>query len=90
MTFVLAMVRYPEVYRKAQHELDSVIGDHRLPDFDDRGSLPYLECIMKEVYRCVTVILWEYPVAYSALDGRWGATVPLGNISMPSFSNDRS
>ncbi|KAG5643123.1 hypothetical protein DXG03_001549 [Asterophora parasitica] len=50
------MVRNPEVFRKAQEELDQVIGSGRLPTFDDRGSLPYLECILKEVLR------WNPPV----------------------------
>lgn len=47
------MVRYPEVYKKAQSEIDLVIGNGRLPSLDDRHSLPYLECILKEVYRPV-------------------------------------
>lgn len=51
MTFMLAMVRYPEVYRKLQEEIDQVVGRERLPDFDDRQALPYTECVIKETYR---------------------------------------
>ena len=51
ITFIFAMVRHPEVYRKAQEELDRVVGSERLPDFDDRDSLPYLNAVIKEVYR---------------------------------------
>ncbi|PCH38762.1 cytochrome P450 [Wolfiporia cocos MD-104 SS10] len=51
--FMLAMVLYPEVFQKAQAEIDRVIGRERLPDFGDRDSLPYLECVIQEVYRCV-------------------------------------
>lgn len=47
------MVRCPEVYKKAQAEIDLVIGPGRLPELDDRRSLPYLECVLKEVYRLV-------------------------------------
>lgn len=47
------MTMYPDVFRKAQAEIDRVIGPDRLPDFDDRESLPYLECIIREVYRSV-------------------------------------
>lgn len=50
-TFVLAMVLYPEVQKIAQAELDSVIGEERLPDFSDRAHLPYVEAIVKEVLR---------------------------------------
>lgn len=47
------MVRHPEVYRKVQEELDRVVGNERLPDFDDRDALPYLNAVIKEVYRYV-------------------------------------
>lgn len=52
-SFILAMVLYQDVFAKAQEEMDSVIGSERLPTIDDRDSLPYLECILKEVYRFV-------------------------------------
>lgn len=45
------MVLHPEVYKRAQEEIDRVIGSERLPDFDDREALPYLECVIKEVLR---------------------------------------
>ncbi|TCD69432.1 hypothetical protein EIP91_007557 [Steccherinum ochraceum] len=50
-TFMLAMVLHPDVLRKAQDEIDRVLGSRRLPRLDDRPSLPYLECVIKEVYR---------------------------------------
>lgn len=53
-TFVMAMILYPDVYKKAQAEIDRVIAQERLLDFDDRASLPYLECVMQEVLRCVS------------------------------------
>jgi len=37
-SFVLCMVLHPEVFRKAQTEIDRVIGNDRLVDFDDRDS----------------------------------------------------
>lgn len=52
-TFILAMLLYPDVYRKAQEEMDRVVGTTRLPELDDRDSLPYLNAIIKETYRCV-------------------------------------
>lgn len=53
MTFILIMVRYPEVYAKAQSEMYSVVGNKRLPDFDDKDSLPYLNALLTELYRSV-------------------------------------
>ncbi|THH28084.1 hypothetical protein EUX98_g6101 [Antrodiella citrinella] len=55
-TFILAMVLHHEVFKKAQEELDRVVGPDRLPDWEDRDNLPYLVSVMKEVYR------WNVPV----------------------------
>ncbi|KAJ6524200.1 cytochrome P450 [Mycena capillaripes] len=49
--FVLAMILHPECQLKAQKEIDSVVGDLRLPDFEDRESLPFVECILQETFR---------------------------------------
>ncbi|KAI0753465.1 cytochrome P450 [Daedaleopsis nitida] len=49
--FLLAMVRYPQVQERAQEELDRVVGTHRLPDYVDKGQLPYISAIVKEVLR---------------------------------------
>ena len=45
------MALYPEVQKKAQAEIDSVVGQNRLPDFHDRPSLPYINAIVKESSR---------------------------------------
>ena len=50
-SFFLAMALYPEVQKKAQAEIDTVVGPHRLPDFEDRPSLPYINAIVKESMR---------------------------------------
>lgn len=46
------MVKYPDVQRKLQAELDAVVGKGRIPDFDEEEeSLPYLTACTKECYR---------------------------------------
>ena len=45
------MALYPEIQKKAQEEIDAVVGPHRLPDFEDRPSLPYINAIVKESMR---------------------------------------
>ncbi|KAI0291850.1 cytochrome P450 [Russula brevipes] len=47
-SFLLAMTMYPEIQKKCQAELDSVVGNDRLPTFSDRDSLPYLATMLKE------------------------------------------
>ena len=57
--FILAMIKYPEVFRKAQDEIDAVVGHSRLPIFSDRPLLPYVEAILTETLR------WGCPVPLS-------------------------
>lgn len=48
---MLAMTRNRNVLKKAQEELDRIVGRERLPDFSDRESLPYVNALVEEVYR---------------------------------------
>jgi Cytochrome P450 len=50
-TLFLAMALYPELQKKAQAEIDAVVGPNRLPDFHDRPSLPYINAVVKESSR---------------------------------------
>jgi hypothetical protein len=45
------MTLFPDMQKKAQAEIDAVVGPDRLPSFADRGSLPYTEALVKEVHR---------------------------------------
>lgn len=47
----LYLLLHPEVQRKAQKEMDTVIGRGRLPSLDDRARLPYIECVILESIR---------------------------------------
>jgi len=49
------MALYPEVQKKAQVEIDAVIGNNRLPNFNDRDALPYTNAIVKEAMRWLPV-----------------------------------
>ena len=55
------MALYPEVQKKAQAEIDAVIGPNRLPDFHDRPSLPYINAIVKESTRWNVVVPFGMP-----------------------------
>lgn len=52
----MAAVLYPEIQRKAQAEVDAVVGQDRLPSFEDRESLPYVEAVVKELYRWLPIV----------------------------------
>jgi hypothetical protein len=45
------MTLFPDIQRKAQDEIDRVIGSDRLPELADRHSLPYVSALQNEIYR---------------------------------------
>ena len=50
------MILNPDVVRKAQAEIDAVVGQDRLPSFTDRGRLPYINALVLEVIRWHSVV----------------------------------
>ncbi|KIK96423.1 hypothetical protein PAXRUDRAFT_825949 [Paxillus rubicundulus Ve08.2h10] len=79
-TFILAMVLYPEAQKRAQAEIDSVIGSNltRLPVWEDRSSLPYIDAIIKETMRWHPVAPLGIPHATVDDDVYEGYYIPKG------------
>lgn len=74
--FVMAAVLYPEAMRKAQEEIDRVVGRERLPSFDDNDRLPYVHGIVKEVHRWRPVIPGGVPHSVTQDDVYNGYHIP--------------
>ncbi|THH13309.1 hypothetical protein EW146_g6885 [Bondarzewia mesenterica] len=79
-TFFLAMVLYPEVQKKAQAEIDAIIGHDRLPEFADEDSLPYTTALMKEVLRWHPVAPLGVPHRVVSDDIYEGYHIPAGSL----------
>jgi fumagillin biosynthesis cytochrome P450 monooxygenase len=73
---VLAMLKFPEVQRKAQNEIDTLTGRGRLPCFEDRDNLPYMNRVVKEALR------W-FPIVPLGLAHTVDEDVFLRNYSIP-------
>ncbi|KAG1785782.1 cytochrome P450 [Suillus plorans] len=84
--FLLAMILYPEVQTRAQAEIDSIIGEtlERLPDWDDRASMPYINAIILETLRWFPVA--PLGVAHAAVndDIYEGYYIPKGATIIPN------
>lgn len=50
------MTLHPGVFNRAQEEMDRIIGDNYLPSFSDREKLPYINALVKEVFRWETTV----------------------------------
>jgi len=75
----MAMALYPDVQKKAQEELDKVIGN-RLPEFNDRPNLPYVNGMVKESLRWQLVAPLAIPHMASEADEYNGYYIPKGTI----------
>lgn len=78
--FMLAMLLHPDAQQKAQAELDTVIGNGRLPTCTDRDSLPYVNALVLEIMRWHSAVPSGERCSYSlykaliiGLHGRGGA-----------------
>jgi Cytochrome P450 len=79
-TFILAMVLSPEVQKKAQAELDAVVGPNRLPEFEDRNNLPYINALCKEILRWHPLLPLGFAHATTQDDIYNGYFIPKGAI----------
>ncbi|PBL03980.1 cytochrome P450 [Armillaria gallica] len=82
--FVLAMVLHPKVFKKAQSEIDTVIGTSRLPSFDDMASLPYLDAVIRELHRWGGAKTLAIPHKLMQDDMYEGCLLPGGAIVIPN------
>jgi cytochrome P450 len=80
--FVLAMLLFPDAMRKAQEELDAVVGSHRLPTWEDEQNLPYVRALVKEMLRWRPVNKFGMPHYNTADDWYGGMFIPKGSVVM--------
>ncbi|CDO68382.1 hypothetical protein BN946_scf184815.g29 [Trametes cinnabarina] len=76
--FLLAMLHHPEIQKKAQEEVDRVVGTSRLPEYSDMESLPYVAALIKEVARWRPVAPTGFPHALTQDDTYNGHYLPKG------------
>ncbi|PVI03088.1 cytochrome P450 [Periconia macrospinosa] len=85
ITFFLAMLLFPDVQKKAQEELDRVIGSDRLPVSADISRLPYIEAIMKETHRWHPILPMGIPHSSTEEDVYRGYRIPKGALLLPNI-----
>jgi cytochrome P450 len=84
LSFLLALVLYPEVRIRGQEELDRVVGRDRLPTIDDRPALPYIEGIFKETVRWNPVVPGGAVHSLDVDDVYNGYFLPAGTMVLPN------
>ncbi|KZT41671.1 cytochrome P450 [Sistotremastrum suecicum HHB10207 ss-3] len=84
-TFFLAMTMNPLVQKKAQQELDAVLGSERVPTVADKESLPYVKAILKETLRWHPVAPLGLPHRLTEDDEYEHMFIPAGATVQPNI-----
>jgi cytochrome P450 len=80
------MLHNPDVQEKAQAELDKVIGFDRMPEYEDKDNLPYINAIINEALRWRPVaVLGGQPHAVIEDDVYNGMFIPKGSTVFANF-----
>lgn len=74
------MTVFPDVQKKAQEDIDRVIGSSRLPTCADRENLPYIDAMVKEVLRWHPVAPMCLPHTTDKDDVCEGYLIPKGSM----------
>lgn len=69
IAFIHAMTKWPEIQKKAQKQIDEVIGEERTPTFGDYEKLPYVAACVKETMRWRPVLPLGFP--HSLTEDDW-------------------
>ncbi|KAH6888021.1 cytochrome P450 [Thelonectria olida] len=80
IVFVLNMILHPEVQDEGQRIIDEVVGRDRLPTFDDRPRLRYIDYIVQETLRWCPVSPVGVPHRSLQDDVYDGYVIPAGSF----------
>ena len=72
------MALNPEAQKKAQAEIESVVGSKRFPEQNDRENLPYIQAVILETLRWKPVVPLNTPHAVIEDDEYEGYFIPKG------------
>lgn len=84
ISFIMAIACNPEVQKKAQQQIDAVIGVERTPQWEDYADIPYVAQIQKETLRWRSVTVSGMPHMAREDDTYKGFSIPKGARTMQS------
>ena len=79
------MIEHPEIQKRAQEELDAVVGRSRPPTFADAPNLPFIQALVKESLRWRPVTPLGVPHATIEDDWYEGMFIPKGTICLTNL-----
>ncbi|KAH7884746.1 cytochrome P450 [Phlebopus sp. FC_14] len=89
LTFILAMILYPDIQDRAHTELNAVVGRRQIPAFADRTSLPYIDAILRETSRWGALVPLAVPHRANKDDIFEGFRIPGGSMVITNLAMTR-
>lgn len=77
------LLRYPEIQEKMQQEIDTVIGQARCPNVEDRKSLPFTDAVLHEIQRVLDIVPMSVPHCTLQDISFRGYTIPKDTVIIP-------
>ncbi|KAG7333887.1 hypothetical protein KOW79_002294 [Hemibagrus wyckioides] len=77
---VLLLVRYPDIQKKLQEEVEKVVGRNRLPSFQDQQHLPYVMAFIYEMMRFSSFVPVTIPHSTTTDTSIDGYPIPKGTV----------
>ncbi|XP_032537401.1 cytochrome P450 2K6-like [Chiroxiphia lanceolata] len=82
----LLMLKYPEIQRKVQEEIDQVIGSNP-PRIEHRTQMPYTDAVVHEIQRFANILPLDLPHETAANVTLKGYFIPKGTYIIPLLTS---
>jgi cytochrome P450 len=83
-TCIIALLKHPEILKRAQDEIDSALALGELPTFNDEDRLPYVTAVSMESYRWRVAVPIAIPHFLIQDDVYKGYMLPKGSVVVPN------
>uniref|UniRef100_A0A1D5QML3 Cytochrome P450 2E1 n=4 Tax=Macaca TaxID=9539 RepID=A0A1D5QML3_MACMU len=84
---LLILMKYPEIEEKLHEEIDRVIGPSRIPAIKDRQEMPYMDAVVHEIQRFITLVPSNLPHEATRDTIFRGYIIPKGTVIVPTLDS---